>query len=582
MRAFRSVSTRSLTVLTILFTLLACSDRTGRSLPSAKAATPLGPSGLSALQAAAAEVATAIQTHVNRPGPALGVLTRTEQVELTALYRPGEYLPLWLDAAGRPSRRAREFLTLLNGAAAEGLDPADYRCNRLDGLAAMLEAASPSLPRDLAGFDVALSWGMLRYLRHVHLGRIDPRTIGFRLNVPADHHDFAALLRSAVADDRMAETVAELKPPLAQYDALRGVLARYRSLAADVTLESLPPAAAVVRPGESYAGLGVLYRRLVAFGDLPAGTPAPAAPETYEGAIVEAVRRFQIRHGLESDGILGKGTQGALRIPLAWRVRQIELTLERLRWLPHLGDQRLLAINIPMFRLWAWDSIPPNGAPTSAMDVIVGRALSTQTPVFVEEMREVIFRPYWNVPRSILRHEILPVLDRDPDYLRRQNMEIVRGPGDDARPVETTAENVALLRQGALRVRQRPGPHNALGLVKFVFPNEENVYMHGTPAQALFSRSRRDFSHGCVRVEDPVALAEWVLKDRPEWNRDPILAAMAGAQSLHVKLARSIQVILFYTTAVVMPEDGAIHFAEDIYRHDVRLDRALASRRSGE
>jgi murein L,D-transpeptidase YcbB/YkuD len=291
---------------------------------------------------------------------------------------------------------------------------------------------------------------------------------------------------------------------------------------------------------------------------------------------VEGVKRFQIRHGLELDGILGKGTQAALRVPLAWRVRQIELALERLRWLPDLGDRRLIAINIPMFRLWAWDSTPPNDAPSLAMDVIVGRALSTQTPVFDEEMREVIFRPYWNVPRSILRNEILPILERDPDYLRRQNMEIVREAGDNAQPVEATAGNLVLLRQGALRVRQRPGPHNALGLVKFVFPNEEDVYMHGTPAQALFSRSRRDFSHGCVRVEDPVALAEWALKEHPEWTRDRILSAMAGTQSFHVSLARPIQVILFYTTAVVMPGDGTIHFADDIYHHDARLDRALA------
>ena len=294
------------------------------------------------------------------------------------------------------------------------------------------------------------------------------------------------------------------------------------------------------------------------------------------------MKRFQIRHGLEPDGVRGKGTQAALRVPLAWRVRQIELALERLRWLPDLGDRRLIALNIPMFRFWAWDSTPPNDAPSLTMNVIVGRALSTETPVFDEEMREVIFRPYWNVPRSILRHEILPLLERDPDYLGRQNMEIVRGDGDDARPVGATAENLALLRQGALRVRQRPGPHNALGLVKFVFPNEENVYMHGTPVQSLFSRSRRDFSHGCVRVEDPVALAEWVLRERPEWTRQRILSAMAGERPVSVSLPRPIQVILNYTTAVVMPEDGTIHFADDIYRHDTRLDRALARPRASQ
>ena len=214
--------------------------------------------------------------------------------------------------------------------------------------------------------------------------------------------------------------------------------------------------------------------------------------------------------------------------------------------------------------------------------MIVGRALNTQTPVFVEQLQEVVFRPYWNVPRSIARHEILPIIERDPDYLRRQDMEIVRGPGDDARAVAGTAENIALLRQGALRVRQRPGSRNALGLVKFVFPNNENVYMHGTPAPALFRRSRRDFSHGCVRVEDPAALAAWALADRPEWTRDRIDAAMTGSQSVRVKLVRPIQVILFYTTAAVMPEDGTIRFTEDIYLHDARLGRALVRPHPGE
>ena len=240
------------------------------------------------------------------------------------------------------------------------------------------------------------------------------------------------------------------------------------------------------------------------------------------------MKRFQARHGLENDGVLGQRTHTALGIPLAWRIRQIELALERVRWLPHPGGERVVAISIPMFRLWAWGAMPPTRTPTLSMGVIVGRALRTETPVFVEQMREVIFRPYWNVPPSIARHEILPILERDPDYLRRQGMEIVSGPGDDARAVAATAENLARLRRGALRLRQRPGPRNALGLVKFVFPNQENVYMHGTPAQELFSRSRRDFSHGCVRVEDPVALAEWVLEDRPEWTRDRIIAAMAG------------------------------------------------------
>lgn len=252
--------------------------------------------------------------------------------------------------------------------------------------------------------------------------------------------------------------------------------------------------------------------------------------------------------------------------------------MERLRWLPHPGDERFVGVNIPMFRLWAWDSIPPDGSPTFDTAVIVGRALRTQTPVFVEEMTSVIFRPYWNIPPSILRNEILPALRRDPDYLRRQNMEIVSGAGDDAAVVRATPDALDRLGRGTLRIRQRPGADNALGLVKFVFPNDENVYMHGTPAPQLFGRNRRDFSHGCVRVQDPVALAEWVLKDRPEWTHDRILSAMNGSETVRVDLPGPIRVILFYVTAVVMPEDGAVHFAEDIYSHDTRLARALAGR----
>ncbi|MBI4487198.1 MAG: L,D-transpeptidase family protein, partial [Acidobacteria bacterium] len=454
----------------------------------------------SSVHSSSTEPEASIRALIDSGDPELALLTRAERLELHELYSIAGYSPLWVYATGRPDRNAREMLALLGAVADEGLDAADYRWAQLDRLVTLLESTSPASPADLARFDVAMSSGTLRYLRHLHRGRVDPRAIGFRLSVPADRHDYAAWLRGALATHRLADLAADLRPPLAQYQALRILLIQYRALAADTTLEPPPPSSTAVRPGEEYDGAGQLSRLLVAFGDLlPGSPPFLPDPARYNGLLVEGVRRFQVRHGLEEDGILGTRTLAALRTPLAWRVRQIELALERLRWLPHLGEQRLIALNIPMFRLWTWDAIPPTGAPLFGMDVIVGRALSTETPVFLEEMREVIFRPYWNVPRSILRNEILPRIERDPDYLRRENMEIVDGEGDNATPVNLTAESLARLRQGTLRMRQRPGPGNALGLIKFVFPNEENVYMHGTPAQALFARSRRDFSHGCVR-----------------------------------------------------------------------------------
>jgi len=286
------------------------------------------------------------------------------------------------------------------------------------------------------------------------------------------------------------------------------------------------------------------------------------------------VRRFQSRHGLQPDGTLGPATQAELAVSMDRRARQIELSMERVRWLPPL-ERPFLAVNIPMFRLWGVDL---QDQAAVAMNVIVGRALNTRTPVLMASMRQVIFRPYWNVPRSILLHELLPLIVRDPGYLARHDMEIVRGAGDDAAPVAGTPGNLALLRSGALRLRQRPGARNSLGLVKFDFPNDSGVYLHGTPAQSLFARPRRDFSHGCVRVEDPVALAEWVLRDKPGWTRERILAAMNGERSQAVRLTRERPVVLYYVSALA-GSDGSVRFAQDVYGHDERLDRALAARR---
>jgi L,D-transpeptidase YcbB len=524
------------------------------------------------------EIAGLIRQLVATDAEADGARRRSTRSDLAALYAAGAYAPLWVDAGGRSSRNVLAALDTLAAASADGLDPEAYGVTRLHRLAGQLGARSPGSPHaaDVASFDVAMSTAVLDYFRHIHLGRVDPAAIGFHRVIPPEPHDFALLLRSALSAYRIRETAAELAPPLAQYRALKGMLARYRDLASTAGLESFPAHGATVRPGEQYPNVEALYRRLVALGDLPASVPAPDADATYDGWLVDGVKRFQARHGLAADGIIGKATQAALHVPLTWRLRQIELALERLRWLPDLGDEPLIALNTPMFHLWAW-SATPRTAPSIEMRAIVGRALSTETPVMVEDLRYLVFRPYWNVPRSILRTEILPILTRDLDYLRRHDMEIVRGGSDDARPVAATAENVALLRSGALRLRQRPGPLNALGLVKFVFPNDADVYIHGTPAQELFSRTRRDFSHGCVRVEDPVALAEWLLRDQPAWNRERILAAMSGSPSRRVDLTRPVRVVLYYVTAIVTPADGVVHFAEDIYRHDARLDRALAA-----
>ena len=483
---------------------------------------------------------------------------------------------MWLDSTGRPNANARDALRLLADAAADGLAPRDYQATDLAERAARLDAAPSTAISQQPAFERSLDSAMHRYLHDLHFGRIDPRALGFRVaRTGAAAPDFAALLQAAAAAGHLPQAVAELRPQLGQYAKLREALARYRALAADGSLSHLPVAVPVKR-GEPYYGGAALHRLLLAVGDLPADAAPPI--DCNDATLAEGLRRFQTRHSLAVDGVIGRATLAALKVPLAHRVQQLELALERLRWLPDLGARPFVGINIPMFRLWAWDPAAPADASIS-MGVVVGRALNTQTPVLSEEMRYLIFRPYWNLPRSIVRNEVLPALARDPGYLQRNDMEIVRGGGDDAQAVAASNENLAALRESGLRLRQRPGPKNSLGLVKFIFPNDADVYLHDTPATQLFGRARRDFSHGCVRVEDPVALAQWVLKDEPGWTRERIQGAMAGTSSLRVDLMRPLPVVLFYMTAMVMPADQALHFADDIYGHDTRLARALATRR---
>ncbi|MEZ5416626.1 MAG: L,D-transpeptidase family protein [Vicinamibacterales bacterium] len=338
----------------------------------------------------------------------------------------------------------------------------------------------------------------------------------------------------------------------------------------------MPLPAVSVKVGATWSGLDAVRTRLRAFGDLAPGDGGSGP--AYDAATAAAVSRFQARHGLEPDGVLGRRTAAALQVSPGQRAAQIELALERLRWVPDLGTRRVIAVNIPMFQLATWEAGRLREPPARVMKVIVGEAVRTETPVFLETLSHVIFRPYWNVPASIVHNEVLPALRRNPRYLERQHMELVRGPGDDAPIVPADAAGLAALAQDAVRLRQRPGPANALGLVKFVFPNRDSVYMHGTPTPALFARDRRDFSHGCIRVEDPAGLAAWVLDGVSGWTPERIADAMQGADNTRVDVAAPIDVVLFYLTAAADPA-GAVRFADDIYGHDRALAAALSALR---
>lgn len=486
---------------------------------------------------------------------------------------------LWLDEDGHALPQAHEALALLADAASHGLEPQDYDSA---GLARAL-AQPAATPAAADATDQALTRAFERYLSDLHRGRIDPATLhyNFRPGRVAPF-DPARVLQAGLQRQDLGSAVAAAVPAIPQYQRLREALAHYRTLAPNPAWrEPLPPLPRAMRgrtarpklePGQPWTGLAALALRLQALGDLD---PVLPVPERYEGALVQAVQRFQDRHGLEPDGVIGAATLAQLEVRPQARVRQIELALERLRWTPLLQGRRMVVINLPEFMLRAYE-VGSDGQVHVRLEskVVVGRALDTRTPLFDEDMRFIEFSPYWNVPPSIARQETVPKLRRDPGYFTRMGFEFVHPDGR----VDTglSAARLDAVMAGALRIRQRPGPENALGDIKFVFPNRDNIYLHHTPAVQLFGRERRDYSHGCIRVEKPLELAEFVLQGMPGWDRARIEEAMARGKSNTLRLAEPVPVLISYGTTLV--KGDRIYFFNDIYGHDRVLDDALRQR----
>jgi murein L,D-transpeptidase YcbB/YkuD len=422
---------------------------------------------------------------------------------------------------------------------------------------------------------VQLSGAALRFMSDLHYGRVAPKAAGFNLQDAHQPLDLAAALTDLAATADVGGAISRIEPPFHHYVLLKSALTKYLGLAQHPELKNLPAVSRSLKPGDPYAGAAALRRLLVALGDLPVSSAAPAEDATFTPELSEGVRAFQQRHGVAADGVLGKSTLTALTIPFAKRVRQINLTLERWRWLPPFETPPII-VNIPQFRLFAFHTTEDRVADILQMDVIVGKTYPrTQTPVFESDMRYVVFRPYWDIPPSILRNEMLPKIRANPGYLEAQRLQIVSGQGDDSPVVAPSPEAIEGLASGKLRLRQMPGEDNALGLVKFMFPNTYNVYLHSTPAHRLFNETVRTFSHGCIRVSDPLSLAVDVMKDEPgDWTREKIDAAMNGGKPMRVNLDHPITVLILYGTALAT-EAGPIQFFDDIYGYDKKLEGQL-------
>ncbi|HEY1494828.1 MAG TPA: L,D-transpeptidase family protein [Candidatus Solibacter sp.] len=364
--------------------------------------------------------------------------------------------------------------------------------------------------------------------------------------------------------------------PPDEYERTLRALDQYRALAAEPD-EVFVPVTGTIKPGDSYSDAPFLIRRLSLLGDLPADA-VPGDSEIYNGELVEAVKRFQSRHGLKPDGRIEATTLGQLNVPLRVRVRQLELAAERWRRHPYDSARPAIVLNLAEFRLRAYGGASAGPDPELEMKVVVGKAPDHKSPILLSQLDAVIFRPYWKVPVSIQRNELLPLMRKDPSWVSANNFELVTPEGelaDEEMPYDDILEDIGT---GKLQLRQKPGPKNSLGLVKFVFPNDYGVYMHDTAAHSLFARERRDLSHGCIRVEKPAELAEWVLREQADWPRERIDEAMQGSEPLCVKVKRPIQIVMMYSTASVM-KNGEVHFFRDIYGEDAALEKELAARR---
>lgn len=495
---------------------------------------------------------------LEQAGPSVTVAGRPVDSEaLKAFYAQRQDRPVWIKD-GALSPRAQALLDTLAEAGRDGLYAADYE------LAPSLRTARTA--QDLATADVMLSAALVRYTIDLRSGRAVLMQSDREQFLPPKPVDAVAVLNSAAAAPDIARYLASLAPSNPIYRGLRQALARYRTIAAKggwlaipdgppISLDSIDPAVAVLRT------------RLQISGDLPSDAPVQA-PDRFDEPLREAVMRFQARNGLALDGNVGPQTRKILNVPVDGRIQQILANLERARWLPEdLGDPYVI-VNMAAFQL----EVVEAGRVALEMRVVVGRP-ARSTPMFSDEITYLEFNPYWHIPPTILAEDKLPILRRDPALLTAEGIRVIAPGGVIIDPTTINWSEVSA-KNFPYSLRQDPGASNALGRVKFMFPNSHDIYLHDTPSRGQFKRSTRAFSSGCIRVEKPVALAEILLKHNEGWNWARIERVIARGRNRAVVLEQPVPVHLVYLTAW-MGRDGDVHFRDDLYSRDVQLVAAL-------
>jgi murein L,D-transpeptidase YcbB/YkuD len=493
---------------------------------------------------------------------------------LPEFYRRREFQPAWT-LSGKIGHEAREMVDVLREIDGYGLRSSDYHLQNIERLAAEISSKPPGdrplETQRLAELDILLTDAFLLLSSHLYGGRVNPETIHSEWVAFQYDINLIRVLEAALEQDRVRQALNKLHPPHAGYNGIRKALDIYQQIAIAGGWPQVPHGPSL-RLGDENESVILLRQRLFLSGDI--GAYEPVNPLQYDRILEAGVRRFQERHGLEKDGIVGKETLRSLNISVTERIRQLQVNLERWRWIPHDLGERYLLVNIADFTL----TVMEQEKPVSDMKVIVGRPFR-KTPVFSKKMTFLVFNPYWNVPHSLAVQDILPKIKEDPEFISKKGFTLFSSWADDAPEVDPATIDWSLLDKGNFpyRLRQKPGPNNALGTVKFMFPNKFAVYLHDTPSQNLFKSVTRDFSSGCIRVEKPVWLADYVLRGQGGWSEEKIREVIAGGENKVVSLQHPIDVHLLYWTAWV-DEEGSVQFRDDIYDRDRPLALALKER----